>query len=266
MIFFNCIIAIYLSHTYRRKNMTYLEKALKNEDAHLSGEGKAEKITYVALNRTERYVDPEEKVRAEYWAELIYRYGYDLKHIKVEVRVPDRIPNDIADLVIFHEYDQTRPYAVIEFKRDDITDSEFEQAVEQGVWKRNMGQVSCQFCWGGRRSDTAIPRFLSEIRSSRTRGKYRCRPSLDGMASQRNSVFGKGLKMIFPLLIKRCSFPRLKNAIRPYGEAVNSRLRRLLVNCVKLFLSKSAMSKTSRKNGEPYQFQIKTHEPSEQTL
>ena len=120
--------------------MTYLENALKNGDAQLSGEGKAEKITYAAINHTERYADPEEKVRAEYWAELIYRYGYDPKHIKVEVRVPDRIPNDIADLVIFHEHDKTRPYAVIEFKRDDITDSEFEQAVEQacgnGTWAK----------------------------------------------------------------------------------------------------------------------------------
>ena len=52
--------------------MTYLENALKNEDAYLSGEGKAEKITYVAIDHTERYADPEEKVRAEYWAELIY--------------------------------------------------------------------------------------------------------------------------------------------------------------------------------------------------
>ena len=120
--------------------MTYLEKALKNGDAYLLAEGKTEQINYVAIKRTERYTDPEEKVRAEYWAELIDRYGYDPNCIGIEVRVPDRTPNDIADLVIFHDDKQTRPYAVIECKRDDITDSEFDQAVEQacgnGTWAK----------------------------------------------------------------------------------------------------------------------------------
>ena len=120
--------------------MTYLEKALKNGDAHLSGKGNAEKITYVAINRTEKYADPEEKVRAEYWAELIYRYGYEPNRIRVEVTVPDRTPRDIADLVVFRDDERKRPYAVIECKRDDITDSEFDQAVEQacgnGAWAK----------------------------------------------------------------------------------------------------------------------------------
>ena len=89
--------------------MTYLEKALKNGDTYLSGEGKTEKITYVAINHTERYADPEEKIRAEYWAELIYRYGYEPKRIGVEVTVPDRTPRDAADLVVFRDDRRTRP-------------------------------------------------------------------------------------------------------------------------------------------------------------
>ena len=125
--------------------MTYLEKALKNEDARLSGEGKAEKITYVAINRTERYADPEEKIRAEYWAELIYRYDYEPKRIGVEVTVPDRTPKDIADLVVFHDDKRTRPYAVIECKRDDITDSEFDQAVEQACGNGTWAKLRAKF-------------------------------------------------------------------------------------------------------------------------
>ncbi len=37
--------------------------------------GKSEKIRYVAVNVSEKWSDPEEKVRAAYYAELIYRYG-----------------------------------------------------------------------------------------------------------------------------------------------------------------------------------------------
>jgi len=45
--------------------MTYLERAVKDGHARISGEGKQRKIIYLAVNQTERYADPEEQVRAE---------------------------------------------------------------------------------------------------------------------------------------------------------------------------------------------------------
>jgi type I restriction enzyme M protein len=119
---------------------TYLERAIKDGYARKAGEGKNEKITYVAVNHTEKLSDPEEKVRAEFWAELIYRYGYDADCIEVEFVVPDRTPSDRADLVIFKDNTRKQPYAVIECKKDGITDAEFNQAVEQacgnGTWAK----------------------------------------------------------------------------------------------------------------------------------
>jgi type I restriction enzyme M protein len=73
--------------------MTYLERALKDGHAKIT-DGKQPKITYIAVNWTERYSDPEEQVRAEYWAELIYRYGYEPARIGMEVVVPNRTPSD----------------------------------------------------------------------------------------------------------------------------------------------------------------------------
>ena len=120
--------------------MTYFEQAVKDGHAQLSGEGRNERVTYFAVNHTERYPDPEEKVRAEFWAELIYRYGYEPGRIGVEVVVPDRTPSDAADLVVFRDDERKRPYAIIECKRDRISDSEFNQAVEQacgnGTWAK----------------------------------------------------------------------------------------------------------------------------------
>ena len=54
--------------------MTYLERALKDGHADIVDEGKKQRIIYRAVDHSERYSDPEEQVRAEFWAELIYRY------------------------------------------------------------------------------------------------------------------------------------------------------------------------------------------------
>ena len=81
---------------------TFLEQAIDAKYAFI--DEKKNKITYVTSdNHSENYSDPEEKVRAEFWAELIYKYDYPAKRIKVEVSVPDRIPTDRADIVVFQE-------------------------------------------------------------------------------------------------------------------------------------------------------------------
>lgn len=110
---------------------TLTERARADGHLRLDTTGKTEKIVYVAVGRAERWSDPEEKVRAEFYAALIYRYGYAPQRIGVEVTVPDRSPNDFADLVVFHDNERKRPFAVIECKKDGISDAEFSQAVEQ---------------------------------------------------------------------------------------------------------------------------------------
>ena len=99
--------------------MTFLDTALTNKDIRIEKSDRGiEYIRYVAVDRRERWSDPEEKVRAEYYAELIYRYGYSARRIGVEVTVPDRSPNDFADLVVFHDDECKRPFAVIECKAE----------------------------------------------------------------------------------------------------------------------------------------------------
>ena len=99
--------------------MTNLERAIKDGYAHIIGEKGKQKITYVSSdNHVENYSDPEEKVRAEFWAELIYKYEYPVNRIKIEVTVPDRLPTDRADIVVFRDDECKRPYAVVECKKD----------------------------------------------------------------------------------------------------------------------------------------------------
>jgi len=116
--------------------MTFLERAIQDRHAKFIGDGKNQQIHYIAANHKERFSDPEEPVRAEFWAELIYRLEYKPERIGFEVTVPRRTPSDWADLVIYHDDEQTRPFAVIETKKEGITDNEFLQAVEQACGNR----------------------------------------------------------------------------------------------------------------------------------
>ncbi len=62
---------------------TYLEiDRVKKQISYRTREG----IKSYPLN------NPEEKVRADFYSELIYKYTYEPKRINLEVEVPRRIP------------------------------------------------------------------------------------------------------------------------------------------------------------------------------
>ena len=125
-------------------NQTYLERARADGLAELSGEGRTERIRYVAVDHSERWSDPEEKVRAEFWAELIYKYDYPPERIGFEVNVPRRTPNDFADLVIYRDDELKSPWFVFECKRADVSDAAFNQSIEQACG--NRASLGAQYC------------------------------------------------------------------------------------------------------------------------
>ena len=117
---------------------TYLEQAIEDGYAKVSGAGKAQRIRYIAAKHSERWSDPKEKIRAEFWAELICKYQYRPDRMRFEVRVSHRAPNDLADIVIYPEKDDElkAPWFVFECKRADVSDAEFAQAIEQACGNR----------------------------------------------------------------------------------------------------------------------------------
>ena len=122
----------------------YLDLAFADGLAERSGEGRNERIRYIAAGHSERWADPEEKVRAELWAELIYNDGYAPERIRFEVPVPSRTPNFKADLVLYEDDDLKSPWFVFECKKAEISDEEFRQAVEQACG--NRGGLSAPYC------------------------------------------------------------------------------------------------------------------------
>jgi len=95
------------------------------------------KIKYTAVGKSYNFSDPEEKTRMMFYFDLIEKYKYPVDRIEFEVGVSDdeadkRI-DKYADIVVFTNDKQRKPYIVIECKKDEISDSEFEQAVKKVI-------------------------------------------------------------------------------------------------------------------------------------
>ncbi len=126
------------------KDADYLKRALDEGRARRIGEVGSERIVYGTGGHSHRWVGPEEKIRAELWAELIYKYEYPQARIGVEVTIPGRVPNNRADLVVYNDDDLKSPYFVFECKRADISDAELTQSIEQACGYR--ASLGAQFC------------------------------------------------------------------------------------------------------------------------
>jgi len=242
--------------------MPYLDQAIKDGYAHITGvEGKRQ-ITYVSSdNHKERFDGPEEKVRAEVWAELIYHYEYPVSRIKIEVTIPDRLPTDRADIVVFHDDACKRPYAVVECKKDGVTDAEFNQAIEQGV-----GNAT----WIKLRAEYVLIVAGTTRRALDVSDKYGALERDLNILADLPKAYGKPQEFRFYKGDK-------ENDIKPVANgtlmlAINKCHQTLwgggklspptaFGELCKLIFVKISDEQKPRKNGEPYEFQIKTHEP-----
>lgn len=96
------------------------------------------RITYEASRSySTSFKNPEEKVRASYFTELILEYQYPQEKINFEVIVPRRTPEDRADIVVYEDRELKKPFLIVECKKDGITDAEFKQAIEQAFGNAN---------------------------------------------------------------------------------------------------------------------------------
>ena len=96
------------------------------------------RLTYhCSRNYSTSFRNPEEKVRASFFTELVLDYKYPKERIDVEVLVERRIPDDRADIVVYEDEVLKSPYIIVETKREGISDTEFSQAIEQAFGNAN---------------------------------------------------------------------------------------------------------------------------------
>ena len=214
-------------------------------------------IRYVAPNKRYRFTDPEEQVRARYYVELIERYQYSENAMGLEVTVPRRTPSDSADLVIFKDDDQLTPFIVVECKKDRISEAEFDQAIEQVFGNCNSlsGDYAAVVAGNTRRFFEAkgyqplerVQNIIADVPvryGSVSEWRYRkSDPDWDLQVVDRDDLIRA---------LEKCHDTLWQGGRLEPTAAFNELSKILFV--------KVRDEKKARRRGDPYDFQIKTHE------
>jgi len=88
-------------------------------------------ITYLYQNKKRSFLNPEEKVQVETYLKLILHYRYKPNRIQVYLPVKMGVESKEADIVVFNDDECLQPHILVECKKQEVSEQEFLQAIEQ---------------------------------------------------------------------------------------------------------------------------------------
>lgn len=239
-----------------------IEKILKEGELkgyfHIINDGA--KIEYLPSKHKENLNDPEEKVRAGYYFDLLEKYHYPADRIELETEMPDRTPERYADIVIYQDDTKKKPYIVVECKKDGISDAEFEQATKQAIANARVLHAPLAICVAGN------TRRAMEV--SEWSDKEPERATITDIPISYGKIEEFRYKKGDPNWdLKTLDKSELKRALEKSHNTLWAGGRRnptvAFDELCKIIFVKIRDEKRGRKAGEYYDFQIKTHEKAE---
>ena len=214
-------------------------------------------IHYIVPDKKYRFTNPEEKVRARYYVELIEWYQYHETRIDLEVAVPRRTQSDFADLVIFHDDAKKNPYVVVECKKDGISEAEFNQAIEQAFGNCNSlsGDYAAVIAGNTRRF------FQVKNHNSLERTQNIIADFPIGYGTVEEWRYKRGDADWDLQVVERVALIRtLEKCHDTLWQGGRLTPTDAFDELAKLLFIKIRDEKKARREGETYDFQIKTHE------
>jgi len=130
----------------------------------ISFDDKANYITYIHQKKRRNYNNPEEKVQVEAFLKLVLTYGYPVENIVQFVSVPMGVSKKEADIVVYNDADHTQPHIIVECKHKEVSEQEFNQAIEQAASYAYALSGTIKFLWVT--SSTRDESFLIDKESS----------------------------------------------------------------------------------------------------
>ena len=229
------------------------------------------RITYVYQKKERNYNNPEEKVQAEAFLKLILDYNYPESHIRQFV--PVTMGSDIkeADIVVYDDDMCLSPHIVVECKRQDVSEAEFLQAVNQAYSYAFSLPCDVKYVWvtSGIRNE-----YYEVDKNQNSRNQIPDIPQygVDKIASYKY-VYGaqymeheEGKQQFFDLSVIDQSeltrrFKQAHEALWAGGQLNPSEA---FDELDKLIFCKIWDERKARKIGEPYDFQIITISKNEE--
>ncbi len=245
--------------------MSLIEEGLKKKLIRFDKERKY--ITYIHQDKKRNYTNPEELVQAESFLTLVLLYGYEPARIQQFVTVTMGASVKEADIVVYNDDKQLSPHIVVECKKQEVSELEFAQAIEQGF--SYAVAEGAKYVW----TTSGIKDAYFEVPKEKPKARMPITDipqyGVDKLAKYKYAKNGGEIngQKLFPLetvteidLTRR--FKQAHNSLWGGGELNPSEA---FDELDKLIFCKVWDERKARKNGEAYDFQIFSEETEEKT-
>lgn len=229
-------------------------------------------ITYIPQNKKRNYANPEEKVQAATYLELILHYNYKPGRIKLCQPVKMGVDTKEADIIVYNDDECAQPHILVECKREDVSEQEFLQAVEQAYSYAYALPNDVKYIWvtsgfrndyyivdkskGARASSPDIPQFGVQKLAN-----YKFVYEAEKLKQEKGKQKFSDIRTVSEDVLTK-EFKKAHDSLWAGGQLNPSEA---FDELDKLIFCKIWDERKHRKAGEPYDFQIITVDKEEIT-
>ena len=222
-------------------------------------------ITYVKQNISRNYNNPEERVQAETYCELVLNYNYPVENIRLYVKVT--VGSDVkeADIIVYNDSDCKRPHIIVECKKEEITEQEFKQAVRQAYSYAFATAGTVKYIWvtsGIKNEYYSFDKEMDSRESVTDIPQYKVAKLASYKFAKNGGITEDGQKLSPLYTVEESELTnRFKQAHQALWGGGELNPSEAFDELDKLIFCKIFDEKKKRKNGYPYDFQIIKVEP-----
>lgn len=245
--------------------MDYIETGIAKNLISLNPE--RTRIKYVRQNKSYNFNDPEERVRAEAYVQLVEDYGYPVGRISLEMEVRMGVSKKSADIIIYEDDAKSAPYIVVECKKAEATDAEYKLGIDEGFSYANALKAS--YLWVTSRTLDSYFDTINFGGQEREKNRLADIPrfgkrTLNKAKYYRGGVDEAGEKAFDIKTISQSEMTRkFKQAHDALWAGGKRNPSEAFDELDKLIFCKIWDEKRDRKRGTPYDFQVFTNEEAE---
>lgn len=222
-------------------------------------------ITYINQNISRNYNNPEEKIQAETFCELVLTYNYPVEQVKQYVKVT--VGSDVkeADIIVYNDKECKKPHIIVECKKDTITEQEFRQAVRQAYAYAFATAGTVKYIWvtsGIKNEYYAFDKEIDSRESIPDIPQYRIEKLANYKFAKNGGTTENGQKLSPLAKVEESELTnRFKQAHQALWGGGELNPSEAFDELDKLIFCKIFDEKKKRQDGKPYDFQIIKVEP-----